>query len=71
MKKANTILQRIKLLNAYTEDKYKYNKTPFGNAIYKNDKPFLENNDTTMLIALGGICYRSGLTDLYNNIIVS
>lgn len=73
MKKANTLKQRLNLLNKHTGDTYEVlnNKIMGYYAIIKNGEKYNEYlNEEHLTRGLGKICYTLGLTDLYNNVLV-
>ena len=73
MKQANTLKQRLTLLNKHTNDKYEVlnNKIMGYYAIIKNGEKHSEYiNENHLRKGLGKICYTLGLTDLYSNILV-
>lgn len=72
VKRANTISQRLKLLNNNTSDTYKILEHPYyGYAILKNgEKIFGTLIKYQYEAMLGRLCYNEHLTDVYNNILV-
>ena len=70
MKKANTIKQRLDLLNKNTNDNYKIIDNPYvGYAILKNDIKVFESMDKEKFkTALGKHCFLNKLIDVWDNI---
>ena len=71
IKQANTIIQRFKLLKKCTNNVYTMMEHPYyGYTIFKNGVKFYDTLfKINFEIALGGICRKEGLIDLYSNII--
>jgi len=72
VKRANTVKQRLNLLNKYTGDKYTvFENAYYGYAIFKNgEKIFDTLNQKHFQNMIGSICYKLNLTDVYSNITV-